>query len=1013
MAEPKRPVVMISSTALDLPDHRREARDACLRADMFPEAMETRPASDADALAASLAMVDRADIYVGIFAYRYGHVPAGKKRSITHLEYERAIEQGIPVLAFLIHDDHPVRGGDVETGGGAEALQALKAELEAKYVVAYFKSPADLRAHVIEALSQQRREDETEAELPSSRSMHFISDIPSPPQSYVAHPYTLLQTRGLIGRRGELEHLTDWILHPERFRNASVLTVVGIGGTGKSALTWHWYSEVVAQEMRPLAGRIWWSFYESDASFENFLSRTLAYVSGRDRETVEKLPRHEREEELLQILDREPFVLVLDGLERLLIAYSGMRAAYVRDEELEDAIDAQMADRIGLPTSAGQSYLGRHHLRKTIDPRVGIFIRKLSRLQSSRVLMSTRLHPVELQTATGEPLPGCAALFLEGLSEGDALELWRAHGARGSRQVMLPVFQRFARHPLLIQVLAGEVARHREAPGDFDAWHLANPSFDPFVLPLKQARSHVLATALSGLAPQELRTLHVLAGFRLPTGFDTLKALLVNDDEDQPEGKPFASLGELDATLDELEDRGLLGWDRHANRYDLHPIVRGVAWNGLGEVGQAEVYTALQAHFEAVPAEDEKNIERIEDLSSGIELFNSLVGLKLYDEARNIFASRLSHAMYFRLSASRQRIEMLESLFPDDLDAMPRLSTARHRSWTLNELAMTYDANGQPGSALLYYQRAEEISRDEDDNRNLSVGLANTSDSLCLMGNIFLAASKAWEALQLSRESNARSVESVALQYIGNFLAVQADEAGSEKALQRSLRIWIDRHNRQGEGLVNAFLAQRALRCAQPKAARPLAERAWKLAAVKRNERDFIHAARLQGSAALADNDLPFAQERLNLALSRARACHLIMEEVPTLTAMAELHRRQGNPDRAREYLAELWEYTERGPYPLFEADARNVLARIEQDAGNHNAATKAARKAYTLAWCDGPPWAYEFGLNTARQRLKELEEPEPELEPFDASKFDPLPEVELDPDDEYHAGRKPESLEE
>ncbi len=51
--------------------------------------------------------------------------------------------------------------------------------------------------------------------------------------------------------------------------------------------------------------------------------------------------------------------------------------------------------------------------------------------------------------------------------------------------------------------------------------------------------------------------------------------------EGRGEGNPFATDRELDAALSELEDRGLLGWDRRANRYDLHPIVRGVAWNGL------------------------------------------------------------------------------------------------------------------------------------------------------------------------------------------------------------------------------------------------------------------------------------------------------------------------------------------------------------------------------------------------------------------------------------------------
>lgn len=57
--------VMISSTALDLPEHRNQLRDACLRQGMFPVMMEYLPASDAEAIAESLRMVNEADLYLG------------------------------------------------------------------------------------------------------------------------------------------------------------------------------------------------------------------------------------------------------------------------------------------------------------------------------------------------------------------------------------------------------------------------------------------------------------------------------------------------------------------------------------------------------------------------------------------------------------------------------------------------------------------------------------------------------------------------------------------------------------------------------------------------------------------------------------------------------------------------------------------------------------------------------------------------------------------------------------
>jgi hypothetical protein len=99
--------------------------------------------------------------------------------------------------------------------------------------------------------------------------------------------------------------------------------------------------------------------------------------------------------------------------------------------------------------------------------------------------------------------------------------------------------------------------------------------------------------------------------------------------------------------------------------------------------------------------------------------------------------------------------------------------------------------------------------------------------------------------------------------------------------------------------------------------------------------------------------------------------------------------------------LEDVWDLAERGPYPLLHADALNVLAQIERDAGNRDAAVAAATKAFRLAWCDGPPFAYHWGLEAARKHLTELGAPEPDLPPFDESKHEPMPEVEIDPPDE------------
>ena len=256
---PDRKVVMISITARDLPEHREQVRLGCERAGFEPrEMMENLTALDTDALDISLQMVDEADVYIGVFAYRYGYVPDGQNLSITEIEYNRAVENEKPRLIFFIHEDHPVTGKDVETGDGATRLETLKGRIGKRRVAAYFKSPEDLRAHVVEALTKQRKQLEAEEPGKPSKSdaakLHRRTAIPVPPKPFIAHPYTLSQVRELVGRQAELNWMTDWITNPaSKAFKARLFCFVAIGGMGKSALTWKWFQQIAPQEMHPLA----------------------------------------------------------------------------------------------------------------------------------------------------------------------------------------------------------------------------------------------------------------------------------------------------------------------------------------------------------------------------------------------------------------------------------------------------------------------------------------------------------------------------------------------------------------------------------------------------------------------------------------------------------------------------------------------------------------------------------------------------------------------------------------
>ena len=61
--------------------------------------------------------------------------------SITEMEYNRAVELRKPRLIFFIHEDHPVKTKDVETGAGAaETASSERSDRQSNGSLAFFKS---------------------------------------------------------------------------------------------------------------------------------------------------------------------------------------------------------------------------------------------------------------------------------------------------------------------------------------------------------------------------------------------------------------------------------------------------------------------------------------------------------------------------------------------------------------------------------------------------------------------------------------------------------------------------------------------------------------------------------------------------------------------------------------------------------------------------------------------------------------------------------------------------------
>lgn len=994
---PRRKIVMISSTWQDLPDHREEIRTGCERAGFEPRRMEQLPAMDAGAIAPSLRMVDEADVYVGIFAHRYGTVPEGYDISITEMEYNRAVALKKPRLIFFMHDDHPIKRSDVETGPGEKKLRKLKKRIVKDRVPHPFLSPHHLRAEVVEALTALAKEldaaDAGGATAAIVAKLHRRTAIPAPPETYIAHPYTLLRSGDLVGRQAELNALTDWVANPaSRVFAARVFSFVAIGGMGKSALTWKWFNQIAPNEIKPLAGRLWWSFYESDADFENFMIRALCYVSGDSEESVRAMPWPDREARLLRHLDEEPYLLVLDGLERILVAYHRMDASYLADDRYDELTANWVAGAVGLPPTAARSFVGHHRLRQTTDPRAGAFLQKLAGVAKSRILITSRLYPTALQMPTGHPRPGCFAYFLPGLSDDDALGLWRALNVKGSRAELVPIFRSVEGHPLLVQALASEIANYRKAPSDFAQWRVDHPQFDPTSLPLVQSRTHLLKFALEGISAKVREVLHTLVGFRLPASYATLEALLVGPN------KACGSASDLDRALWELEDRGLIGWDREANRYDAHPIVRGVVWQLTDSTDKRAVYTAIEAHFEPMDVPDSDSVETLADLAPAIERYYTLIGLQRYDDAVSLLRGPLGEATVFTLYATQQAASWFIQLFADGEINAPRLRRESDQIYAMNALAFSFLHSGQPRRALHLYLRTANILEQRND-AEYGLLLSNLAETFFSIGALRDAVTALKRAVAFERKSKNSYREGDILCSLSKVLRIIGGDSSRYVALTRASHLST---NRVLQNSISRETAEMSVLHRDTATAIALADDLRIAADADRMEHYIIDAIMLQGRAACASKEIQRADELLNSALARARAVIAVEFELRALIELARLALQCDQPVEARSRLDGFWDAAESGSYPLLQADAYNVLADIAVAENDKPAAIDAATRAYRAAWCDGPPYAYHWGLVKAKAHLAALGAPEPNMPPFDESKFEPMPEVEINPKDEY-----------
>jgi hypothetical protein len=155
--------IYLSSTFEDLKEHREAVyRQLNKLAGLKVIAMEDYVATDERPLAKCLSDVADCDIYIGLFAWRYGFIPqdlAAEGRSITECEYRYAEKLEKTCLIFLVDEKEPWVPAYMDSATNrpeaAAKLAALRKELLDSKTAVMFGTPQEVASAAAVAVANQ------------------------------------------------------------------------------------------------------------------------------------------------------------------------------------------------------------------------------------------------------------------------------------------------------------------------------------------------------------------------------------------------------------------------------------------------------------------------------------------------------------------------------------------------------------------------------------------------------------------------------------------------------------------------------------------------------------------------------------------------------------------------------------------------------------------------------------------------------------------------------------------
>jgi tetratricopeptide (TPR) repeat protein len=575
-------------------------------------------------------------------------------------------------------------------------------------------------------------------------------------------------------------------------------------------------------------------------------------------------------------------------------------------------------------------------------------------------------------------------VHLSGLLPTDAEALLRSCEISGSSSRIQAYLQRHCDcHPLVTGVLAGLVYNYLPDRGNFDAWE-ADPAgggqLNLADLDLKNKRLHILHAALAALSDKSRELLSTLALLSEAADYATLSALNPHRPERQAGPGDFRHASEeLARTVKDLERRGLLQYDIQSRRYDLHPVVRGIAADGLGQTETSRFGQRVVDHFSQQAQDAYDTAECLDDLRHGLQVVRTLLRMGRTRSAYKAFAGGLHEALLLNVECYPELLSLVRGFLPNGWNSVPPGLTEEMSADLAREAGRALNKLGQPAEALAAYGFAIRACMRTDEWGRLRLALFTAAQTLGDQRRYARRASCLGLAMELAEELG-YSVD-VFKTRLGLFLHLAEvgrwiDAEQMWQRLDRMGRGWPRHRYRPGDA-ERAYAQFRFWR-GDLTEEHLAAAAEWAGADASHAGARALHA--LRGQWWMQQGQWEPAAESLRAAVRMAREAGILDGGAEARLALALFHRG-ALPD----------------PYAEAERIARAPvvhdlpLAELWLALSEREKAEKHALAAYRFAWADGEPYTHRYETGRARDVLEQLGAPLPDLPPYDPARDAPL----------------------